>query len=173
MTSSKRTVKVSIVNEADGIVRYEDSGVGFDIDVRVERRKGRLVITELHIADGIDAETLRKVPIGTIDTAINYDPTIAQAFMGEDHIDWIDNLPRSSVQRPSLKIKNLPPAGSRDDGFYRTVAELYRWCIGNSVRNPAIAIAEANGVPVTTVHGWIRDARRKEFLPAARRGKVG
>jgi transposase len=39
---------------------------------------------------------------------------------------------------------------------------------------PAQTIAEANGVPVTTVHRWIREARRRGSLPPARgKGQAG
>ena len=171
MATSKRSVSTVIVDQATNLVRYSDSDLPWEIDLRVECRDGRLVVTELHLADGIDAESLRRIPIGTIDTAINYSPTITDAFMGASAVQWEDTS--HSLQRPRMRLKDVPAAGARGDGFYRSVGELYRWCIGNGVRNPARAIADANAVPVTTVHGWIRDARRRNFLPPARRGKVG
>lgn len=38
---------------------------------------------------------------------------------------------------------------------------------------PAKEIAGEAGVPVTTVHRWIREARRRGFLPPARKGRAG
>jgi len=34
-------------------------------------------------------------------------------------------------------------------------------------------LAEANGVPVSTVHRWVKEARRRGFLPPGRPGRSG
>jgi hypothetical protein len=51
--------------------------------------------------------------------------------------------------------------------MYERVAALYRRCVAGGIR-PAPAIAEANGVPETTVRRWIREARRRGVLAPAR-----
>lgn len=71
----------------------------------------------------------------------------------------------------SLRIE-APDGTRRPDSFYRKVAELYGFLAGRS-RSPAAEIAQANGLPVTTVHRWVKEARRRGFLPPGRRGRAG
>lgn len=66
----------------------------------------------------------------------------------------------------------IPTSRPYGDAFYSTVAEVYaraaaRW------RGPAQAIAAANSVPVTSVHTWVKEARRRGFLSAGAKGKAG
>jgi hypothetical protein len=84
----------------------------------------------------------------------------------------VTNVP-SEPPDPRLSAR---PAGSRakpyDDAFYREVADKYT-AIASQAPNPAARISDANGVPVTTVHRWVREARRRGFLPPAAPGKAG
>jgi hypothetical protein len=59
-------------------------------------------------------------------------------------------------------------AGKRPDAFYRAVADAYSWLAGHG-RRPAVELAEINGVPPTTVHRWIKEARRRGLLGPGRR----
>jgi hypothetical protein len=70
--------------------------------------------------------------------------------------------------RKRLKV----PAGAKSDGFYRQVASVYGALAATSNR-PAVELAEANGVPVTTAHRWINEARRRGFLPPGQKGRRG
>lgn len=58
------------------------------------------------------------------------------------------------------------------DSFFYEVALAYssvsRWS-----DRPAVEISEAHDVPVSTVHRWIKEARKRGFLPPGRAGKVG
>ena len=66
------------------------------------------------------------------------------------------------------------PDGRDPEGFYARVAVAYRdYTLHLRGRAPAIEIAREAGVPVGTVHGWIREARRRGFLPPGRKGKAG
>jgi hypothetical protein len=56
--------------------------------------------------------------------------------------------------------------------FYKRVSALYTDLAAEGPR-PAAAIAEASGVPVTTVHSWIKECRQRDLLPAGRPGKAG
>jgi hypothetical protein len=57
--------------------------------------------------------------------------------------------------------------------FYEHVAAVYRALV-SSGRNPARAIADASSEPITTVHRWIREARKKGGLgPAPDAGVAG
>ena len=60
----------------------------------------------------------------------------------------------------------------RPDAFYRAVADAYR-VRASASRSPAAEIAEGLGVPVTTVHRWVKEARRRGFLHPGRSGKAG
>lgn len=60
----------------------------------------------------------------------------------------------------------------RPDEFYREIADVYLDLAQASPR-PASDLAESNGVPVTTAHRWIKEARRRGFLPPGRPGKAG
>jgi hypothetical protein len=80
------------------------------------------------------------------------------------------SLGRRSVV-PDLRL--VPPADrDRGDDFYRQVAEAYS-AAALIDRGPAVAIAQASDVPVTTVHRWVKEARRRGFLSAGRPGKAG
>jgi len=58
--------------------------------------------------------------------------------------------------------------GKRPDEFYRSVAEAYSWLAGR-VRRPAVELAAVNGVPSTTIHRWVKEARRRGVLGPGRR----
>lgn len=72
------------------------------------------------------------------------------------------------VPRP----QTLGTKGDKGDAFYRRVARVYTRAALRE-RAPAEAIARANRVPVTTIHRWVREARRRKFLPPGRPGVVG
>lgn len=64
------------------------------------------------------------------------------------------------------------PDGADPDEFYPLVARAY-FEYAPKTRAPAKEIAAEAGVPVATAHRWIREARRRGFLPPARKGKAG
>lgn len=72
-------------------------------------------------------------------------------------------------RRPPLRIQ-VPPDRKKPDRFYQRVADLYLWLSSQSSR-PAEDLAEANGVPVSTMHRWIKEARRRDILSPGQRGK--
>jgi hypothetical protein len=72
---------------------------------------------------------------------------------------------RSRVRNLRLSV---PEGQPKPDSFYRKVAHLYSEVQVNTAR-PAAVIAEANGIPVSTVHGWVKEARRRGLLAAGER----
>lgn len=60
------------------------------------------------------------------------------------------------------------PDGSNPAAFALAVAGAYREAVAEDRDRPAKLIAEASGVPVTTVHRWIREARRVGALEPAK-----
>lgn len=67
---------------------------------------------------------------------------------------------------------DVPKSRSYGDDFYRQVATAYS-ALTRLGRAPGPTLAEANHVPVTTVHRWVKEARRRGFLPPGHAGKAG
>jgi hypothetical protein len=154
---------------------------------------GRLVLTGLRIDGELSAELLRSIPIGRIEAVAN-----AQLTIGDDDVvltaapglrdgavphqprsvdsGWEMTDPIGATVRPDIKHRKIEQpvkAGrGRPDSFYQDVADIYQDLTQRSSR-PAAELAEANNVPVTTAHRWIKEARRRGFLPPGRPGKTG
>jgi len=77
------------------------------------------------------------------------------------------------VRRSALRL-NVPNDLKKPDKFYKHVADLYMALTDSGSRRPAQEIADANeNLEVTTVHRWIKEARRRGVLGSGRRGKAG
>jgi len=70
------------------------------------------------------------------------------------------------------KVRVPAGRGKKPDGFYRNVAAAYA-ALGSRSRRPAAGLAEANRVPMSTVHRWLKEARRRGFLAPGHRTKAG
>lgn len=79
----------------------------------------------------------------------------------------LETLPSGKRRMPLTR-----PDGSDPEGFARRVAEAYN-AATITTASPAKVLAEEAGVPVTTVHRWIREARQRGALPPARKGRAG
>ena len=150
---------------------------------------GRLVLTGLRV-DGVPtAELLRAIPVGRIEVAANAqltivdDAIVATATPGRRDAPaarepavlatgWETPDPSGAVPRRAEGRRTRGPNGRRPDDFYRQIARTYLELAQSSAR-PAADLAEANSVPVTTSHRWIKEARRRGFLPPGRPGKAG
>lgn len=123
--------------------------------VHRQGRSGRLVISALLlVGEAITAETLRRVPLAVYENSANltHHGDVDRQALGE-----LPPLDRSAAASP--------------EAFSRAVAEHYKlWAA--RVPNPAAAMAAEHGVKVPTMHGWIREARLRGLLPAAKRGKA-
>jgi hypothetical protein len=153
------------------------------------RPDGRLVVSEMYLAaeGGITSERLRALPVARAEAAANSPaakeevlratgtttsdtvevPVRALTSAGSDPIAFAPAA--EGVGPPRLKLRASGGPGRRADEFYRTVADAYSWLATQSKR-PAAELAEWNGVPVTTVHRWVKEARRRRFLGPGRRG---
>ncbi len=122
-----------------------------------EAESGRWVLSGLLLlGDSIRGETLRKVPVSVMENSHNL-------------------TQRQSDAEAMGPIADLPPLrrepGMTPEAFSQLVAQHYRaWAA--VVPSPVAAIAAEWKVKPPTVHGWIREARLRGYLPPARRGKV-
>lgn len=78
---------------------------------------------------------------------------------------------RSAAMLRRSALFNAPP-GPKPDDFYEKVAIAYERLSVRSNR-PAVEIAEAVEVPLTTVHRWVKRARQLGYLPPGRKGRRG
>jgi hypothetical protein len=140
----------------------------------------RLVIVEVELTatveHPIDTERWRRVPLGFLEQLANL----------PDHRRVLERKRRGTPVPLDLAKALLPGTmadyqlperalngGRYPDDFYGVVAATYHRAVLRRLA-PAQTIAEANDVPVTTVHRWIREARRRGLLPPARaRGQAG
>jgi hypothetical protein len=80
---------------------------------------------------------------------------------------------KTEKRHPNLRIR-IPDGARRPDSFYEKVGEVYMKAVEDGSHRPAQLIADENGVPVTTVRRWIREARSRNVLaPAERKGRAG
>lgn len=138
----------------------------------------------------LGSSLLRRIPWDRIEAAVNQPrhrqvliryakpwrvvaddlPNVRNHEHPEQHYSWM-LAPGSATSnpRPSLKLPTEDAPRNRPDSFYAAVAEAFLWL--SSVGNrPAQELAEANGVPVTTVHRWVREAKSRGLLVAPGKG---
>ncbi|MEX2556342.1 MAG: hypothetical protein WEB06_11990 [Actinomycetota bacterium] len=136
------------------------------LSVRTERIDGRVTVVGVRLErpDGLRGEDLRKLPtwVKRAELAWNW----PERVVTQKSDSWETVPTKRELRLPST------PGHRKPDDFYVTVGGLYRRLVANGVR-PAPALAEANRVPETTVHRWIREARRRGFLAPGRKGRAG
>lgn len=148
----------------------------------VELRGRRLISSVVIAGDSIDSGALKSLPIGWIENVVNTPQAaeyLSQMEGGADALAaainerldeaFVQELPSTGWVTPT---KLTRPDGSDPDAFYQAVAAAYNAAVSESSR-VAPRLAEEAGVPVPTVHRWIAEARRRGFLPPARRGRAG
>ncbi|MFC4054656.1 hypothetical protein ACFOY4_33620 [Actinomadura syzygii] len=148
---------------------------------------GRLVVTDVYLhGPRITAATLRKIQPARVEAMVN----LGEEPGTEDHLA-VDTLTAFATSDETLTVEELrqrkptqatprrtdrEPLGRPDrtdpDGFYQRVAAAYR-DLTRHTRSPAVEMAAEAGVPVTTAHRWVREARRRGFLPPAQKGVAG
>jgi hypothetical protein len=76
-----------------------------------------------------------------------------------------------SPDLPSGEV-DVPPRRPYPDDFYRKVAAVYS-ALAAQIRAPAAVMADANHVPLSTVHRWVKETRKRGFLAPGQRGRAG
>lgn len=157
--------------------------------VHTREWEGRRLITRVLLNDqpweNIDSAKIKAFPIGWVESMVNTPEALAELAKSDDADPRKDEL-SVALHRfdkqfilgdpPYAKDDETPklarPDGSDPDRFYRQVAARYLAVLAES-RSIAPALAEEAGVPIPTVHRWINEARRRGFLPPARKGRAG
>jgi hypothetical protein len=152
------------------------------VHVRARRdESGRNVITALFIhGPEITAETLRGLSLPRIEAGLNKpgvdpgDEDDSDITVGslEEQGRKLARQQQDDRDAGVVRGKLRRPDGSDPEAFYRLVASAYG-AYSTQTNAPAVAIAEEANVPVTTVHRWVREARRRGFLPPGRKGRAG
>lgn len=123
-----------------------------------------------------DSPLFRTIPFSRISAAVNravnadrIRPLLppVNVVMSGDYASggaaWLLPPPQPvRAARPRLKL-TVPADAKRPDSFYATVADVYLAQATLSTR-PAVDIAEANAVPASTVHRWLKEARARGLL---------
>lgn len=163
---------------ATSTVRYEDADLGRPVEVKLRQlQDDRLEIVELRLLDvgrPITTDDLRRIPLGRIEAEANRATRTREAEGALRRIARTQTEPdvfASPRRRVSARIV-APTTRPYPDAFYERVAAVYRELAARGNR-PAAEIAEASLTPVSTVHHWVKEARRRGCLPAGRPGKVG
>jgi hypothetical protein len=77
----------------------------------------------------------------------------------------------SPTRRPRARLR-IPATNPKPPSFYKQVAVVYTRLAGQSHR-PVVELAEANEVPWSTAQRWVKEARRRGFLPPGQKGRRG
>lgn len=173
-----------------GWVRYYDSQHPEPVWVRVRPTpEGRLVIRELYLtayndlgSERIDTDQLRRLSPSRIEATLN-SPTEKALILENLGKAPGPKEPRGPT-KPTPMVRGetsihvhgeglVPPPGRpRPDSFYQQVARDYLEAASVSPR-PSVNLAAGAGVPVSTVRGWVAEARRRGFLPPGQKGRRG
>jgi len=149
----------------------------FFVRFRLDKQGGWAPDGALYVP-GLSPETLRAIPLKRILLAVGASESLRAALQRrltetvpevgtvEFHrafTSWVHEEPPLRLQRP--KGRALP------DEFFAKVAETYR---AATIRGwpPRTAVAEAAGVSTDVAGRWVREARKREYLPATEQGKV-
>jgi hypothetical protein len=139
--------------------------------------RGRWRVDALYLASpAMDSDVLRRLSIAALEARANA-PALAERLernrepTAEEHRAAVAKH-YGSVGRGRARLGIPSPPRAKPEVFYKRVAEVYRELVGWTNR-PAVELAEANGVPVTTAHRWVKEARRRGFLPPGQKGRRG
>jgi hypothetical protein len=90
---------------------------------------------------------------------------------GRQTLDGFVNSSTGQRWRKTLSRIRVPKTRPYPEDFYKQVANIYSALAAIGSKQPAVEIAEASKVPTSTVHRWVKEARRLNLLPEGQRGK--
>lgn len=157
------------------LLRFGRQGHGWALDEPIQIRELQIIAREGRKLGG--STLSREIPFRRLEAAVNR-PDHAEAMRelipsdglftdhmplgGDRQVDWLGEPEAERQQRPRLKLR-VPTGYRKPDAFYALVADRFLWLATMSER-PAQQLAEANNVPPSTVHRWIREARARGLL---------
>jgi len=150
------------------------------VHVRVKvHDDGRLGLAELRVIGQPTSELLRAIPVGRIEATANAQLAVVDARVVPAPARRRRRAVPGGPRRPTPNDKGWEqpsdaqgaPRG-RPDRFYADIAAEYQDQTRRS-RRPAADLADRHGVPVSTAHRWIKEARRRGLLAPGRPGKAG
>jgi hypothetical protein len=122
--------------------------------------RGRFRPVSVHIEGAVTAEAVRTLPLRAYEADAN-------SRMGQ----FVLRASAALGRQPALKFELPSGPGRKPDAFYRKVALAYQW-LSVMGRGPAAELARINGVPVTTVHRWTKEARARGLLAPGQKGRA-
>ena len=180
----------------DGWCRYLDDRPSPSVWVQFGLAGDRLEVKAVHVSasTAVTGTTLRALPLAQIEVLAN---SRAQAELIRTSLEtsggdafpdvetWWREWTRTQLTASGGIVQPAPSVGGfgrvinpaverpstrkLPDEFYEQVARVYTE-FASICRNPAGRIAEANKVESTTVHRWLKEARRRGiFVPRVRR----
>jgi hypothetical protein len=164
----------------------EDAGITADALCAISGQ-GRIYFPAMTITgiseDVSSSDQLRAVPVTSMLTAANgrFRRDILAMFAAhgdETAAALLEGAPKAEeaparTRAPVMRFRMIP-AGRKPDRFYESVATAYEYLVTEKgSRRPALELAERNDVPVTTVHRWITEARRRGLLGPGVKGRAG
>jgi hypothetical protein len=161
--------------EGGGWVAYTPPNQRYATRIHVSYKPtpGRWVVDEVQFRNfRVTARDLRDFPLGKIEVWVNQ---LAQQGLADVISAKLSDTVQFGVEGQAVWVDKLPPTparGAKGDEFYRFVGEVYAKAALVSTR-PAAELAEAWDKPITTVHRWTREARRRGHLPPAEPGRRG
>lgn len=164
---------------------YWDADDGLDVRVQVRVDGGPPYPAAVHIQRALDADarpitgsTLRVLQMGRLEQALQHPALIAtllsddaalpdfrpEACTPEQARDLVKSLGTTSPApgQSDLSLR-IPRRGEPKEAFLKEVTDLYAETRRRSPR-AAAEIAKANGVVTSTVHGWLKEAKRRKAL---------
>ena len=146
--------------------------------LRFEDREGRLAVAEVHVRDAENmGEALRDLPLRKLEALANapspsHDALIRALQRDATRINEavnrtiaeIESAARAvmePVEALSLRIRGAKgePGQKRPDEFYENVHPVHD--LATAQGKTAADIARANGVPLTSVYRWLKEARAR------------
>lgn len=173
MDASHTNAKLAF--EGDGWVGYTAPGKHFGTRIHLSLKPGpgRWVVDQVQFADfRVTARDLRDFPLGKIEAWVNQ--LVQQGLVDVINAKLSDAVQFGITGETATYAPKLQDPGGhpKPDEFYRWIGEVYGKAAIVSTR-PAAELAEVWEVPVTTVHRWTREARRRGHLPPAEPGRRG
>lgn len=188
LTESASATDALTITVQEGGWAYQVAGGGWmladnehadRLEVRfAQNDAGRWEPVELRLDAGrpLDSTMLRRLPVTAMETLANSlwrEQLASRLHERPPDPGWRPaSLPMGKLWQPEGRTKLKPRPGPKPDWFYKRVAVAYSSRAARSNR-PAKEMAEANNVPVTTVHRWVKEARRRGFLPPGQKGRRG